>query len=95
MTVRTRKRASIAAILAGGLFATIVNAGDASNRALGGCPGYTEHLRNARAYLEHADRPNAVAELKRAREAIHSCEEAQAGETVLARRAACFSASSG
>jgi hypothetical protein len=49
-----------------------------------GCPGYAEHLRTARAYLASSDRANAVAELKRARESLRACEEAQAGDTMLA-----------
>jgi hypothetical protein len=48
------------------------------------CTGYADHLRNARAYLESADRENALAELKRARESLRSCEKAQGDETALA-----------
>jgi len=48
------------------------------------CPGYADHLRNARAYLERSDRASALDELKRAEEALHGCEAAQASETALA-----------
>ena len=55
-----------------------------SASALTGCPGYTDHLHKARAYLERSERANAIAELKRARESLRSCEEAQGDETALA-----------
>jgi hypothetical protein len=48
------------------------------------CTDYADHLRNARAYLESSDREKAVAELKRARESLRSCEKAQGDETALA-----------
>ncbi len=48
------------------------------------CRDYADHLRNARAYLESADRENALAELKRARESLRSCEKARGDETALA-----------
>ncbi len=60
---------------------------DDSEAALAGCPGYMDHLRNARAYLARSDRSNALAELKRARESLQACEQAEAGETELAARA--------
>jgi hypothetical protein len=48
------------------------------------CPGYTDHLRNARQYLERSERKSALVELKRARASLESCGQAQASETVLA-----------
>jgi len=37
------------------------------------CPGYVEHLRLARAYLDRGERPSALAELRRAREELKAC----------------------
>lgn len=51
------------------------------------CPGYLDHLRNARLYLEHSDREHALAELKHARDSLRSCDQAQAAESALAARA--------
>ena|ERR1051326_2047137 len=53
-------------------------------RAVAECPAYADHLRSARAYLEHSDRSNALAELRRARESLEACQNAQADETALA-----------
>ena len=64
-----------------------------SPSALTECPGYADHLRNARAYLERSDRISAIAELKLARESLRGCEEAQASETGLAARATAIQAS--
>ena len=44
------------------------------------CPGYVEHLRNARTYLGQGDRKAAANELRRARNAIDGCVRDKAGE---------------
>jgi hypothetical protein len=61
----------------------VATAGE-SRATIAGCPGYVDHLRTARAYLERKDRGNAVAELKKARESLRECEATQASETALA-----------
>jgi hypothetical protein len=68
------------------LFAPLAARSEDSDRAMTECPGYVDHLRNAQAYLEHADRQNALAELKRARDSLSTCDTAQADETELAAR---------
>jgi hypothetical protein len=57
---------------------------DEFGQAVKTCPGYMDHLRNARQYLEHSDRKSALVELKRARASLESCGLAQASETAVA-----------
>ena len=50
------------------------------------CPQYPAHLRIARAYLARSDSAAAIAELRRADEALGSClREEAAGNSLLAR----------
>jgi hypothetical protein len=74
-------------IAAAVLLSPLAARSEGPDRAMTECPGYADHLRNARAYLEHADRQNALAELKRARDSLSACDTAQADETALAARA--------
>jgi len=48
------------------------------------CPGYVEHLRLARAYLDRGERPSALAELRRAREELKACLRGDEGVVALA-----------
>jgi hypothetical protein len=73
-------------IAATALLAPLAARSEDSDSAMAECPGYADHLRNAQAYLEHADRQNALAELKRARDSLSTCDTAQADETALAAR---------
>lgn len=53
--------------------------------AAGRCPRYRAYLLSARAHLEHGDRAGAVAELRRAEEALEGCvREEAAGANGLA-----------
>ena len=64
-----------------------------SQRSITECPGYANHLRIARAYLERSDRRNALFELKQARELLRECQAEQESESALASRAASHHAS--
>jgi uncharacterized membrane protein len=51
------------------------------------CPSYRSHLLNASNRLKHADRASALAELRRARQALAECmrrEEEESGEVAVA-----------
>ena len=48
------------------------------------CPGYVEHLRQARRCLDRGERPSALAELRRAREALQACLRSDEGVVALA-----------
>jgi len=48
------------------------------------CPGYVEHLRLARSYLDRGERPSALAELRRAREELKACLRDDEGVVALA-----------
>jgi hypothetical protein len=74
-------------LLASWLISTPAVRADDSRSVIDQCPGYADHLRVARAYLERSDRANALVELKQARELLRVCEETQATETALAARA--------
>jgi len=76
-----------AALLASTLAGSSLARADDSKNVIDDCPGYADHLRIARAYLERSDRTNALVELKQARELLRECEETQATETALAARA--------
>ena len=82
--MHTAKGLARAIIAAAVLLAPLAARSEDSARAMTECPGYADHLRNARAYLERADRQNALAELKRARDSLSSCGTTQADETALA-----------
>jgi len=58
-----------------------------SQSAVTECPGYADHLRIARAYLERSDRRNALFELKQARELLRECQAEEESENALASRA--------
>lgn len=49
------------------------------------CPGYVSHLRDARISLAHGDRSGALAELRKAKEALGSCLRAQEERRGVAR----------
>ena len=80
----SRRELVVTGLLGFLLVAPLATPAGESASGLTGCPGYTDHLRNARAYLVRSDRANAIAELKRARESLRGCEAAQASETALA-----------
>ena len=48
------------------------------------CRAYIEHLRQARVYLDRAERPSALAELRRAREELQACLRDDEGIVALA-----------
>ncbi|MGH7899607.1 MAG: hypothetical protein ACREQQ_16760 [Candidatus Binatia bacterium] len=75
------------ALLTAVVLAPVVARAQSRDEAAASCPGYADHLRNARTYLERSDRKSALAELKRAREALRGCEEAEVDETAFAARA--------
>ncbi len=68
----------------GWLAATPVGAAEGSEPVAAHCPAYADHLRAAKAYLENADRGNATAELRLARDALRACAREDDEETALA-----------
>jgi hypothetical protein len=72
MRSRTFAGVMLSCLLAGVAGAPIALA-DQASPAPSGCPAYRTHLLAARASLEHADRPGAIAALRQAREALDSC----------------------
>jgi hypothetical protein len=52
--------------------------------ASGTCPGYVQHLRQARVYLDRGERTSALAELRRAREELQACLRNDEGAVALA-----------
>lgn len=78
----------MAALIVGAVLVTpcVVRSQD-EGVAITSCPGYVDHLRNARQYLGRSERASALVELKRARESLRYCEEADADEIALAARA--------
>ena len=63
---------------------TVVLVGGPKASASGTCPGYVEHLRQARVYLDRGERPSALAELRRAREELQACLRGDEGVVALA-----------
>ena len=79
-----RKGILVASIVAFASIGPSAAHSEEQERAVTECPAYADHLRSARAYLEHSDRSSALAELRRARESLETCQNAQADETALA-----------
>ena len=79
MARRFRSTLAAAALLAVGVIPIAASAGGESVATT--CPAYPAHLRAARNYLSRGQRDNAIAELRRANEALASClrEEAAGG----------------
>jgi len=82
------RRSLIIAVIFLGIASAVPAAGgdQDSSSAVTECPGYAEHLRIARAYLERSDRRSALFELKQAREVLRECQAEQEDETALACR---------
>jgi hypothetical protein len=87
LRMRTAGTIALAAAAVLMLIAPRIVRSEEIGQTLRSCPGYADHLRNARQYLERSDRASAVRELKRAREALESCSGAQASETAIAASA--------
>ena len=86
MVSRFLTAVSVAALLPLTTAANVARAEDHS--LIASCPAYPSHLRAAREHLARGDRTGAVAELRRADEALQSClREEAAGASLLAGHA--------